>query len=121
MLAYQNIAGASERRIAEAAGAIEIAGSAGAFAMDVTKRRQTLWRMGSLGTVALEIALNESVERRMLDMEVRGLEWMWKKEEELASIIDQELTPRRILEAHLRHLPVRLRPRPAPRMISGGS
>lgn len=119
VLAYQNITGASERRIADAASAIELAGSAGAFAADVTKRRQTLWRMGSLGTVALEIAINESVERRMLDLEVRHLEWMWRQEEDLANIIDQELTPRRILETHLRHLPIRLRPRPAPPMISG--
>ncbi|NJD18754.1 MAG: hypothetical protein FIA95_05660 [Gemmatimonadetes bacterium] len=75
--------------------------------------------MGSLGTGALEIALNESVERRMLDLEVKSLEWMWEQEEELASIIDGELTPRRILEAHLRHLPVRLRPRPSPRLDAG--
>ena len=32
------------------------------------------------------------------------------------SIIVRELTPRRILEEHLRKLPVRLRPRPAPRL-----
>ncbi|GMV05625.1 MAG: hypothetical protein AMXMBFR53_19020 [Gemmatimonadota bacterium] len=118
ILAYQNIAGASERRIADAARAIEHVGSAGEFALDATRRRETLWRMGSLGTVALEIALNESVERRMLDLEVRSLEWMWKQEEELARIIDRELTPRRLLEAHLRHLPIRLRPRPHPRFLA---
>jgi len=120
VLAYQNIAGASERRIVDAARAIESAGSAGAFTQDVTTRRETLWRMGALGTVALEIALNESVERRMLDLEVRSLEWVWKREEELARIIDGELTPRRILEAHLRTLPVRLRPRPHPRFLPEG-
>jgi hypothetical protein len=53
----------------------------------------------------------------MLDLEVKSLEWMWKQEEELAAIIDRELTPRRILEAHLRYLPVRLRPRPSPRLL----
>ena len=117
ILAYQNIAGASERKIVDAAKAIEHAGSAGAFSLEVTHRRETLWRMGSLGTVALEIALNESVERRMLDLEARSLEFMWRKEEELARIIDEELTPRRLLEAHLRHLPIRLRPRPHPRLL----
>ena len=117
ILAYQNIAGASERKIANAARAIQHAGSAGAFAADVTHRRETLWRMGSLGTVALEIALNESVERRMLDLEARSLDFLWRKEEELARIIDEELTPRRLLEAHLRHLPIRLRPRPSPRLL----
>lgn len=109
LLAYQNIGGASERRITEAARAIEEAGSAGDFASRVTDRRETLWRMGSVGTVGLEIALNESVERRLLHMEARALEFLWKREEELAEIIDRELTPRRLLEAHLRRLPVKLR------------
>jgi hypothetical protein len=49
----------------------------------------------------------------MLDLEIRALEFMWRQEEEIARIIDQELTPRRLLEAHLRHLPIRLRPRVA--------
>lgn len=111
VLAYQNIAGASERKIVDAAKAIEHAGSVGAFAHGATEKRESLWRMGPVGTVALEIALNESVERRQLDLELRALEFLWKQEEELARIIDTELTPRRLLEAHLRRLPIRLRPR----------
>jgi hypothetical protein len=114
LLAYQNIGGASERRIGDAARAIEHAGSAGEFAAAVTGRRETLWRMGSTQTVALEIALNETVERRLLSLEVRALEYLWKREEELARIIDEELTPRRLLEAHLRRLPVRLGTRRPP-------
>lgn len=121
VLAYQNVSGASERRIAEASRAIEHAGSAGAFALEVTGRRQTLWRMGSLGTLALEIALGESVERRMLDVEAKTLEWIWRREEELAEIMDRELTPGRVLEDHLRRLPIRLRPRPSPRLGPPGS
>lgn len=119
LLAYQNIGGASERRIVEAATAIERAGSAGEFALDVTNQRRSLWKMVQTGTIGLEIALNESVEKRMLDLEVRALEFIWKREEELARIIDQELTPRRMLEAHLRHLPIKLRPR-LPRFIAEG-
>jgi hypothetical protein len=117
VLAYQNIGGASERRIGDAARAIEQAGSAGEFTARISDRRETLWRMGSTRTVALEIALNETVERRMLSLEVRALEFLWKKEEELARIIDEELTPRRLLEAHLRRLPVRLAPRRVPSLL----
>lgn len=117
LLAYQNIGGASERRITEAARAIEDAGSAGAFAARVTDQRQTLWKMGATGTVGLEIALNESVERRLLEMEARALAFLWRQEEELASIIDEELTPRRLLEAHLRRLPIRLRSRSPGRIL----
>ena len=111
LLAYQNIGGASERRITDAAEAIEQAGSAGEFALSMSQNHESLWKMGATGTIGLEIALNESVEKRMLDLEVRALEFLWKKEEELARIIDQELTPRRLLDAHLRHLPIKLQPR----------
>jgi hypothetical protein len=118
VLAYQNIGGASDRRIADAARVIEDAGSAGEFALASTQKRESLWKMRGTGTIALEIALNETVERRLLDLEVRALEFLWKKEEELARIIDDELTPRRLLEAHLRRLPVRLRPRPASKLLA---
>ncbi len=111
LLAYQNIGGASERRITDAATAIEQAGSAGEFSLAVTDNRESLWKMGAVRTIGLEIALNESVEKRMLDLETRALEFMWKKEEELALIIDQELTPRRLIEMHVRHLPIKLKPR----------
>lgn len=111
LLAYQNIGGASERRITDAARAIEDAGSAGEFALNATDSRESLWKMGSTGTIGLEIALNETVEKRMLDLEVRAIEFMWRREEALALIIDQELTPRRLLDTHLRHLPIKLRPR----------
>jgi hypothetical protein len=110
VLAYQNIMGAGEGRITDAARRIEAAGSAGAFALEATRERASLWKMGSASTIALEIALNESVEQRMLDLEARALEFLWKREEELARIIDEELTPKRLLEAHLRRLPVRLPP-----------
>jgi hypothetical protein len=111
LLAYQNISGASERRITAAARAIEDAGSAGEFARAATDRRESLWKMGSIGTIGLEIALNETVEKRMLDLEIRAIEFLWRQEEDLARIIDQELTPRRLLETHLRRLPIRVRPR----------
>jgi hypothetical protein len=118
VLAYQNIGGASERKITDAAKVIEQAGSAGEFALGSTQKRESLWKMGNTGTIALEIAVNETVERRMLDLEVRALEFLWKKEEELARIIDHELTPRRLLEAHLRRLPIRVRPRPASKLLA---
>lgn len=118
VLAYQNIAGASEHRIIDAAHAIENAGSAGEFSLRATERRHSLWKMGATGTIALEIALSETAEKRMLDLEVRALEFLWKREEELARIIDRELTPRRLFEAHLRRLPIRLRPRLGSRLLA---
>jgi len=109
LLAYQNVGGASERRINDAARAIEEAGSAGAFTQHVTAHRRSLWKMGSTATISLEIALNESVEKRQLQMEAQALEFLWKREEAIARIIDRELTPRGLLAAHLRRLPIKLR------------
>ena len=57
-------------------------------------------------------------EGRLLELGARAIEFAWKREEELARIIDEELTPRRILEAHLRRLPIRLSPR-AMRWVAG--
>ena len=58
-------------------------------------------RLGNLprtGTIALEIAASEDAERRLLELELASLEAHWKREEELAAIIDGELTPMPLLE-----------------------
>jgi len=109
LLAYLNVSGASERRLDDAVGLIERAGSAEAFASEAGSGRRTLWRMGATGVVGLEIALGEAAETRLLDLGARAIEFVWKREEELAGISDDDLTPRHLLEAHLRRLPVRLR------------
>lgn len=108
VLAYQHISGASERMLREAARVIEERGSADAYARSVGRGSASLWSLGSTRSIALEIALNESVEERLLGLEVKALEAIWRREEEMARIIDEELTPRRILERHLRRLPVDL-------------
>ena len=118
VLAYQNITGANERLIRDAAGFIEEVGSAGAFTQHATALRQCLWKMGSTGTVALEIALSESAEQRWVDLELSAVEYIWKQEEELARIMDEELTPRRALEAHLRKLPIRIGSRKIPKILA---
>ena len=51
-------------------------------------------------------ALNESHERRIMGLELEAIEFTWKHEEELAHIIDEELTPDDVRERHLRRLPV---------------
>lgn len=106
-LAYQHISGAPEGLIGEAVQRIEEAGSPVAFAHQMSTGRQSLWKMGKLGSVALEIALNDVFDLRLLEMEVRDLELLWRREEQLARIVDEELTPRWMLERHLRRLPRR--------------
>ena len=91
VLAYQNIAGASERMLNEATREIENAGSALEYARLLPGRRASLWKLGPVRTLALEVALNERMERRALEREVRELENAWQREEEVARIIDEEL------------------------------
>ncbi len=87
-------------------------GSAEAFEAQVTKQRRSLWGMGKTHSIALEIALNESVERRIMGLELQAIEFTWKHEEELARIIDEQLTPDDVRERHLRRLPVTVPPGP---------
>ena len=53
----------------------------------------------------MEIAANEASEQRLLKLELAELEAHWRREEELASIIDGELTPLPMLEQVRRVVP----------------
>ena len=89
------------------------------------KAQSSPFRLGKVQAEDLQVSVREvgvvdpvtkvdvksAVSGRVLSLEVRALEYLWKREEELARIIDEELTPRRLLEEHLRRLPVRLGPR----------
>jgi hypothetical protein len=106
VLAYQHISGASERTIKDASLVIETAGSSEAFEALVTKERRSLWGMGKTRSIALEIAVTDSVERRTMELGLDAIEFTWKREEELARIIDEQLTPDNVRARHLRRLPV---------------
>lgn len=97
VLAYQNITGAGEKAVEEAVGEVEAAGSPEAFMKSVLRGGPFLRELAFHQAVALEISLNEGVERRALEGEARGLEFMWKREEELARIMDEELDPKGLL------------------------
>ncbi|HSM03298.1 MAG TPA: hypothetical protein VK858_01700 [Longimicrobiales bacterium] len=118
VLAYQNVTGASEGLIQHASQALEEAGTLESYTRAAVARRESLWKMGTAGAIALEIAVNETAESRLLQSDVRDVEFMWRQEEALARIMDEELTPLAVLEAHLRKLPIRLRrDRKVPRIL----
>jgi hypothetical protein len=109
VLAYQHIMGAPEATIRDAARVIEEVGGTEPHSLEklVTGYgKKSLWGMGKTRSIALEIAINESVEHRMMTQELQALEFMWRREEQLARIIDEELTPKDILDQHERRLPV---------------
>jgi hypothetical protein len=98
VLAYHHFAGASERRVTSAARLIQEAGSPQDLTRIVVKDGRRLGDLQRTGGIALEIAVNEATEQRLLELELAELEAHWRREEELASIVDGELTPLPMLE-----------------------
>lgn len=98
VLAYHHFAGASEQRVFKATRLIREAGSAQDLARIVVRDGKRLGELKRTGGIALEIAANEATEQHLLKLEVADLEAHWRREEELASIIDGELTPLPLLE-----------------------
>lgn len=92
LLAYHHFAGASEGRVDKAARLIEAAGGPERLPSRILGRPKQLDQVGRIGRVALEIAVHEEHEARLLSMEVAELEAHWRREEELARIMDGELT-----------------------------
>ncbi len=98
VLAYHHFAGASERRVVSAARLIQEAGSPQDLTRIVVKDGRRLGDLQRTGGIALEIAVNEASEQRLLELELAELEAHWRREEELAAIVDGELTPLPMLE-----------------------
>jgi hypothetical protein len=98
VLAYHHFEGASERTVTSATRLIQEAGSPDDLTRILLRDGKRLGDLGRTGGIALEIAANENSEQRLLELELAELEAHWEMEEELASIIDGELTPLPLLE-----------------------
>lgn len=97
VVTYQHFQGASEKTVKAATDYIDRVGATDAVARELAA---TGVRLDDLmdkkrrpQAVALEIALNEENERRLLEMELAELEARWRQEEEIAAIVDGQLTP----------------------------
>lgn len=98
VLAHRHFAGATERRVRSATRLIEEAGSPRDLTRILVRDGRRLNDLQRTGAIALEIAANERGEERLLELELAELEAVWRQEEELARIIDGELTPLPMLE-----------------------
>lgn len=98
LLAYHHFAGASERRVMNATRLIESAGSTEVFTRNTLGPGKRLGDMPRTFTIGMEIAANDAAEHRLLQLEVAELEAVWRQEEEIAAIVDGELTPLPLLE-----------------------
>lgn len=99
VLAYEHFDGASERRVRNATRLILEAGSPEDLTRILVKDGRRLGDIQRTGAIALEIAANEQAEQRLLELELAELELQWREEEELATIVDDELTPMPLLES----------------------
>ena len=104
VLAYHHFAGASEGRVEGAAKLIEVVGGPRELPSKILGQGKTLGSVGRIGQVALEIAVHEEREKRLLSMKLAELEAHWRREEELASIMDGELTPAPLLDSLRRRI-----------------
>ena len=98
VLAYHHFAGASERRVTEATRLIEVVGGSERIPGKILRDGKRLGDLGRVGAIALEISANQKEEEELLALEASDLEERWRREEELAAIIDGELTPLPFLE-----------------------
>jgi hypothetical protein len=98
VLAFENFGAASRDLIEAASRMIDDAGSAPALVRILTRHGRPIGDLPPIGTSALEIYAVEARERFRLKLEVDELRACWRREEELAAIMDGELTPSPSLE-----------------------
>jgi hypothetical protein len=105
VLAHSHFNGASEKRVKGATQLIDQLGSSAALTQRVAQNRAKIGTLSAQAlrteAIALEIAINDENERRLLELELGELEQRWKEEEELAAIVDRELTPMRVVTRYL--------------------
>jgi hypothetical protein len=92
-LAHAHFAGASRKELGKAADAIDAAGSAVDYVREVARGGPPLWQLEQSvpRSLALEIALNDDAERRLLRTEAAMVERQWEEEERIAAIADRLL------------------------------
>jgi hypothetical protein len=92
VLAFQNYRGGTESEVEAAACLVEQAGAGDAYATVVARSRHPLGLLSPTERLALEIGTNSGHEKELLDMEASVLERRWREEEEIATIVDSELS-----------------------------
>jgi hypothetical protein len=93
VLAYENFSGGDEVVVADAMTWIEECGSVAETIQYAAARHLAISHFPRTRSLALEIALTTQVESELMTLEVQSLEARWRGEEEIAAIVDRELTP----------------------------
>jgi hypothetical protein len=107
ILAYRHYEGAQEAHVKASTAVIEEIGSARDLTQRLALQRVHLGELPKPYALALEIAITQETEKKLLELEVAELEARWREEEELAAIVDEELS---FLPRVLRAVPGRAAP-----------
>ena len=91
-LAFENFAGADLSQVNAAAALISEMKGPERLLQRTAFEERALGELNPTALRALEIALNASVEAELLQADVAELDARWREEEQLAAIIDDELT-----------------------------
>jgi hypothetical protein len=91
VLACQNVTGAPEPLLRQATGLLHHAGDAPGLVHHLADGRTSLHRLGPARRLALEMAMTAIAERDGIAATLRGFEATWRREEEIARIVDEEL------------------------------
>lgn len=91
ILAHRNFAGGDEGSVYAAMDLVDRHDDPREALKAAASDGVVLRTLSDRGALALEIALNTDVERRLLSMELTALERRWKEEEEIAAIADDLL------------------------------
>lgn len=92
VLAYENFAGASAEQVTGAIQLIDAHRAPERLVGHIADARLAVGQLSEDAVLAAEIALNADLEARLLETEIDALEYRWRQEEQLAAIIDGELT-----------------------------
>lgn len=93
LLAYHNFSGGSEKQINYATNMIDEAGGPDLLVSRIGGQQLEVGRLKSTERFALEIAVHAQNEQLLAELELAELQARWREEEEIAAIIDGELTP----------------------------
>jgi len=104
VMAFEHLTAASMEQVRAAAKIIEDAGGASTLVRILTKHGKALGALPPIGSMALEITAIEARERRDLRMELAELKFQWRQEDELAALVDEDLTPVPLLDSLIRKI-----------------
>jgi hypothetical protein len=92
-MAYQNHMGASKVTVDAAARLLADPDGPADLVRILSRHGRPLGDLQPMGLTALEVVVSAARERTLMRLEAEALQARWKREEELARLVDGDLTP----------------------------